>query len=86
MNEHLLILGFFLVLQSEDDAQFEQDIMRDPYGMRPWLQYIEFKIKNGTIQEQVFVSIHSAITWDFVFSFAFMFAFQLPPQPNMPYH
>ena len=24
--------------------------------MRPWLQYLEFKTKNGTIQEQVFVS------------------------------
>ncbi|RPB29386.1 TPR-like protein [Terfezia boudieri ATCC MYA-4762] len=44
-----------LYLISEDDAQFEQDILRDPYGMRPWLQYIEFKVKNGTIQEQVFV-------------------------------
>ncbi|KAF8421256.1 hypothetical protein EV426DRAFT_575913 [Tirmania nivea] len=39
----------------EDDAQFEQDILRDPYGIRPWLQYIDFKVKNGTIQEQVFV-------------------------------
>lgn len=41
--------------QSEEDAHYEQDIFRDPYGMKPWLRYIEYKTKNGTIQEQVFV-------------------------------
>lgn len=57
------------LLQSEDDAQFEQDILRDPYGMRPWLQYIEFKVKNGTIQEQVFVSSWNLSRWTQAFLF-----------------
>lgn len=42
-------------LQADDDAVYEQDIMRDPGSTKPWLAYIEFKLQHGTIYEQAFV-------------------------------
>lgn len=45
-----------LFLISDEDAHYEQEILRDPYSsLKPWLRYIEYKIKTGSIQEQVFV-------------------------------
>jgi len=44
-----------LYLISNEDAIYEQDILRDPGSVRPWLTYIEHKMRNGTIHEQAFV-------------------------------
>ena len=45
-----------LYLISDEDAHYEQEILRDPYSsIKPWLRYIEYKLKTGSIQEQVFV-------------------------------
>ena len=45
-----------LYLISDEDAHYEQEILRDPYSsIKPWLRYIEHKTKTGSIQEQVFV-------------------------------
>lgn len=44
-----------LPFQSDEDAVYEQDILRDPGSTKPWLAYIEFKLQHGTIHEQAFV-------------------------------
>ncbi|PWW80625.1 protein prenylyltransferase [Tuber magnatum] len=45
-----------LYLISEEDAHYEQEILRDPYSsLKPWLRYLEYKAKTGSIHEQVFV-------------------------------
>lgn len=45
-----------LYLISDEDAHYEEEILRDPYSsIKPWLRYIEYKHKTGSIQEQVFV-------------------------------
>jgi pre-mRNA-splicing factor SYF1 len=45
-----------LYLISEEDSHYEQEILRDPYSsLKPWLRYIENKLKTGTVHEQVFV-------------------------------
>lgn len=45
-----------LFLISDEDAHYEQEILRDPYSsLKPWLRYIEYKTKKGSIQEQVFI-------------------------------
>ncbi|EZF24941.1 pre-mRNA-splicing factor syf1 [Trichophyton rubrum D6] len=44
-----------LFLIANDDAVYEQDILRDPGSIKPWLSYIEHKKKNGTLYEQSFV-------------------------------
>lgn len=45
-----------LYLISDEDAHYEQEILRDPYSsLKPWMRYIEYKMKTGSIQEQVFV-------------------------------
>lgn len=36
---------------------YEQDLLRDPGSIKPWLSYIEFKKQNGTLYEQAFVSL-----------------------------
>lgn len=41
--------------QSNDDAVYEQDIVRDPGSIKPWLAYIQFKMQHGTLHEQAFV-------------------------------
>lgn len=41
--------------QSDEDAVYEQDILRDPGSTKPWLAYIEFKLQHGTVHEQAFV-------------------------------
>lgn len=45
-----------LYLISDEDAHYEQEILRDPYSsLKPWLRYIEYKTKTGAIHEQVFI-------------------------------
>jgi len=45
-----------LYLISEEDAHYEQEILRDPYSsLKPWLRYLEYKAKAGSIHGQVFV-------------------------------
>lgn len=38
---------------------YEQDLLRDPGSVTPWLAYIEFKQQHGTLYEQAFVSRRS---------------------------
>ena len=42
--------------QSTDDIVYEQDILRDPAGIKPWLSYIDYKHQHGTLLELSFVS------------------------------
>ncbi|MCJ1266751.1 pre-mRNA-splicing factor syf1 [Lobaria immixta] len=44
-----------LYLISSDDVVYEQDILRDPGNIKPWLIYIDFKHQHGTLLEQAFV-------------------------------
>ncbi|KEY66578.1 hypothetical protein S7711_01872 [Stachybotrys chartarum IBT 7711] len=44
-----------LHLVSEEDSVYEQDIIRDPASIKPWLAYIDFKTRHGAIVEQAFV-------------------------------
>ncbi|MCJ1375292.1 pre-mRNA-splicing factor syf1 [Loxospora ochrophaea] len=44
-----------LYLISSDDTVYEQDILRDPGSVRPWLVYADFKHQHGTLLEQAFV-------------------------------
>lgn len=47
-------LGFFLI--SLDDVVYEQDILRDPSSVKPWLRYIDYKQQHrATLLEQAFV-------------------------------
>ncbi|KAL8864338.1 MAG: hypothetical protein Q9174_007388, partial [Haloplaca sp. 1 TL-2023] len=41
--------------QSSDDIIYEQDIIRDPASIKPWLRYINHKYQYGTILERAFV-------------------------------
>lgn len=41
--------------QSNEDSVYEQDIIREPASIKPWLAYIQFKSRHGTILEQAFV-------------------------------
>lgn len=44
-----------LYLISNEDTIYEQDILRDPGSVKPWLSYIEYKQQHGTLYEQAFV-------------------------------
>ncbi|KAL1855437.1 pre-mRNA-splicing factor syf1 [Paecilomyces lecythidis] len=44
-----------LYLISDQDIVYEQDLLRDPGSVTPWLAYIEFKQQHGTPYEQAFV-------------------------------
>ncbi|KAI2619229.1 TPR-like protein [Hypoxylon sp. NC1633] len=44
-----------LHLVTDEDAVYEQDILRDLGSTKPWIAYIQFKAQHGTIQEQAFV-------------------------------
>ncbi|KAL6719101.1 pre-mRNA-splicing factor syf1 [Lecanora helva] len=44
-----------LYLISSDDLTYEQDILRDPGSIKPWLVYIDYKHQHGTLLEQAFV-------------------------------
>ena len=41
-----------LYLIAAEDAIYEQDILRNPSSIRPWLTYIDHKMRNGTLYEQ----------------------------------
>ncbi|KAF4452856.1 hypothetical protein F53441_4358 [Fusarium austroafricanum] len=44
-----------LHLVSNEDSVYEQDIVRDPGSVKPWLAYIELKAHHGTVLEQTYV-------------------------------
>lgn len=44
-----------LYLISEDDAMFEQEILRHPESIRPWIDYAYVKRKQGSLLGQAFV-------------------------------
>jgi len=47
-------IGLYLIW--EDDAHYEQDILRGPCSsLNFWLRYLEYKAKTGSINGQVFV-------------------------------
>jgi len=50
---------FYLI--SSEDAIYEQDVLRNPGSIRPWLTYIDYKMRNGTIHEQAFVQERACI-------------------------
>lgn len=50
---------FFLI--ASEDAIYEQDILRQPGSVRPWLTYIDHKMRNGTIHEQAFIQERACI-------------------------
>lgn len=35
--------GLFLMIQEEDDLPFEEEILRNPYSVKSWLRYLEYK-------------------------------------------
>ncbi|KAJ6036946.1 Pre-mRNA-splicing factor syf1 [Penicillium herquei] len=43
---------FYLI--TDQDTVYEQDLLREPGSIKPWLAYIEFKQQNGTLYEQAF--------------------------------
>ena len=43
-------------VQTDVDAIYEQDILRDPGQIRPWLVYADFKRQHGSLLEQAYVS------------------------------
>ncbi|EON60805.1 pre-mRNA-splicing factor syf1 [Coniosporium apollinis CBS 100218] len=44
-----------LYLISETDVIYEQDIIRNPGSIKPWLDYFNFKRQHGSLLEQAFV-------------------------------
>lgn len=50
---------FFLI--SSEDTIYEQDILRNPGSAKPWLTYIDQKMRNGTTHEQAFVQERACI-------------------------
>ena len=45
-------------MQSSDDVIYEQDILRDPASVKPWLIYVDYKHQHGTLLEQAFVRLN----------------------------
>ncbi|KAL9104135.1 MAG: hypothetical protein Q9163_000882 [Psora crenata] len=53
-------LSLYLIMltkkpQSADDQIYEQDILRDPGSIKPWLLYSDYKYQHGSLLEQAFV-------------------------------
>jgi hypothetical protein len=46
----------FSLEKADQDTVYEQDLLRNPGSIKPWLAYIEYKQQNGTLYEQAFVS------------------------------
>ncbi|KAI9679250.1 MAG: pre-mRNA-splicing factor syf1 [Caeruleum heppii] len=44
-----------LYLISDEDAVYEQDVLRDPYSIKPWLAYTAVKNRHGSLLEQAYV-------------------------------
>jgi pre-mRNA-splicing factor SYF1 len=51
---------FYLI--SSEDTLYEQDVLRNPGSVKPWLTYIDHKTRNGTIHEQAFVQERACIS------------------------
>jgi pre-mRNA-splicing factor SYF1 len=52
-NQLLLLINAF---KSDEDTIYEQEILRDGSGsIKPWLAYVDFKLKHGNMREQAFV-------------------------------
>ena len=58
---NLLWTGADIASQNDEDAVYEQDILRDLGSTKPWLAYIEFKLQHGTVHEQAFVMERACI-------------------------
>lgn len=43
------------ITQTEEDFLYEQDVQRNPGSTKPWLAYIEYKVKHGSTQDKAFV-------------------------------
>ena len=43
------------MFQSADDQIYEQDVLREPGSIKPWLRYADRKSQNGSLLEQAFV-------------------------------
>jgi pre-mRNA-splicing factor SYF1 len=50
-----------LYLIAESDTVYEQDILRTPGSIKPWLEYAAFKRKHGSVLQQAFV-LERAVT------------------------
>ena len=46
-------LSMYLI--SADDVVYEQDILRDPDSIKPWLIYIDYKHQHGSLLDQAYV-------------------------------
>ncbi|PYH96296.1 pre-mRNA splicing factor Syf-1 [Aspergillus ellipticus CBS 707.79] len=44
-----------LYLIADQDTVYEQDLLRNPGSIKPWIAYIEYKQQHGTLYEQAFV-------------------------------
>ena len=44
-----------LYLISADDVVYEQDILRDPDSIKPWLIYVDYKHQHGSLLDQAFL-------------------------------
>ncbi|KAJ0168751.1 Pre-mRNA-splicing factor SYF1 [Colletotrichum tanaceti] len=44
-----------LHLVGDEDSVYEQDVLRNPGSIKPWLAYIQFKSQHGTVHERAFV-------------------------------
>lgn len=42
-------------LQTNEDSVYEQDVLRNPSSVKPWLTYYQLKARHGTMQEQAFI-------------------------------
>ncbi|KAK1256441.1 hypothetical protein MKX07_008700 [Trichoderma sp. CBMAI-0711] len=51
-----------LYLVSNEDSVYEQDILRDPTRVKPWLEYIDFKTRHGSLIERAFVMERACMT------------------------
>jgi hypothetical protein len=37
------VIKYFIFVQSEEDLAYEEEILRNPYSVKHWLRYCEFK-------------------------------------------
>ena len=66
------------MLFEDEDMPFEEDCLRDPFNLRCWLRYIDFKAKNCTnwlavylIYERALKQVPGRLAHFFVFRFCF---------------
>nr|XP_023907886.1 pre-mRNA-splicing factor syf1-like [Quercus suber]POF16319.1 pre-mrna-splicing factor syf1 [Quercus suber] len=55
MNSRSAMLGPQLFLIAQTDEIYENDILRAPGSLKPWLDYVTFKTQYGSFTEQAFV-------------------------------